>query len=117
VACGRFFAEILSGLLLYVGYILAGFDEEKRSLHDRIFNARVVGRRAGAKVSYPAQNAGAIFPRTCPTRGYFVIARPACNRSESLPSPPCTGGPQPRRPCPPLKATTRAVSTIRRSRP
>lgn len=46
VACGRFFAEILSALILYVGYIMAGFDEEKRSLHDRICNTRVIRRRA-----------------------------------------------------------------------
>jgi uncharacterized RDD family membrane protein YckC len=46
VACGRFFAEILSGLILYIGYIMAAFDEEKRSLHDRICNTRVIRRRA-----------------------------------------------------------------------
>jgi len=46
VACGRFFAEILSGIILYVGYIMAGFDEEKRALHDRICNTRVIRRRA-----------------------------------------------------------------------
>ena len=46
VACGRFFAEILSGLILYIGYIMAGFDEEKRALHDRICNTRVIRRRA-----------------------------------------------------------------------
>jgi uncharacterized RDD family membrane protein YckC len=46
VACGRFFAEVLSGLILYVGYIMAAFDEEKRTLHDRICNTRVIRRRA-----------------------------------------------------------------------
>jgi uncharacterized RDD family membrane protein YckC len=46
VACGRFFAEILSGLILYIGYFMAAFDEEKRSLHDRICNTRVIRRRA-----------------------------------------------------------------------
>jgi uncharacterized RDD family membrane protein YckC len=46
VACGRFFAEILSGLIIYIGYIMAAFDEEKRSLHDRICNTRVIRRRA-----------------------------------------------------------------------
>jgi uncharacterized RDD family membrane protein YckC len=40
---GRYFAEILSGLLtLGIGYIMAGFDEEKRSLHDRICDTRVI---------------------------------------------------------------------------
>ncbi len=41
-ATGRFFAEILSGMICYIGYIMAGFDEEKRALHDRICNTRVV---------------------------------------------------------------------------
>lgn len=43
-ATGRFFAEILSGLICYIGYIMAAFDPEKRSLHDRICNTRVVYR-------------------------------------------------------------------------
>jgi uncharacterized RDD family membrane protein YckC len=46
LACGRFFAEILSGMILYIGYFMAAFDEEKRALHDRICNTRVIRRRA-----------------------------------------------------------------------
>lgn len=41
-ALGRHFAEILSALVLCIGYIMAAFDNEKRSLHDRICNTRVV---------------------------------------------------------------------------
>jgi uncharacterized RDD family membrane protein YckC len=41
-ALGRLFAELLSGLILYIGYIMAAFDEEHRSLHDRICDTRVV---------------------------------------------------------------------------
>jgi uncharacterized RDD family membrane protein YckC/DNA-directed RNA polymerase subunit RPC12/RpoP len=41
-ATGRYFAELLSGLILYIGYIIAAFDEEKRALHDRICDTRVV---------------------------------------------------------------------------
>ncbi len=41
-ALGRTFAEILSGIIFYIGYIMAGFDEEKRSLHDRICSTRVI---------------------------------------------------------------------------
>ena len=41
-ATGRFFAEILSSLICMIGYIMAGFDEEKRALHDRICNTRVI---------------------------------------------------------------------------
>jgi len=41
-ACGRYFAEMLSGLILCIGYIMAAFDEEKRTLHDRICDTRVI---------------------------------------------------------------------------
>jgi uncharacterized RDD family membrane protein YckC len=41
-AFGRHFAEWLSGLILYIGYIMVGFDDEKRSLHDRVCDTRVV---------------------------------------------------------------------------
>jgi uncharacterized RDD family membrane protein YckC len=41
-AFGRFFAELLSGLVLDIGYIMAGFDSEKRSLHDRLCDTRVI---------------------------------------------------------------------------
>lgn len=42
---GRFFAEKLSALVLYIGYIIAGFDDEKRAMHDMICDTRVVRRR------------------------------------------------------------------------
>ena len=41
-ALGRFFAEIVSGLTFSIGYIMAGFDSQKRSLHDRICATRVI---------------------------------------------------------------------------
>ncbi len=41
-ATGRFFGEILSGLVCNIGYIIAAFDDEKRALHDRICNTRVL---------------------------------------------------------------------------
>ena len=41
-ACGRCLAELLSGMICYIGYIMAGFDAEKRTLHDRICNTRVI---------------------------------------------------------------------------
>jgi len=41
-ACGRFFAEMLSGIILYIGYLMAAFDDEKRTLHDRICDTRVI---------------------------------------------------------------------------
>lgn len=38
----RLFAEILSALILYIGYIMAGLDSEKRALHDRLCGTRVI---------------------------------------------------------------------------
>lgn len=39
---GRYFAEILSAVVLLIGYIMAAFDNEKRALHDRVCSTRVV---------------------------------------------------------------------------
>jgi hypothetical protein len=33
---------LLSSLTLAIGYIMAAFDDEKRSLHDRICDTRVI---------------------------------------------------------------------------
>ena len=41
-ALGRQLAEYLSGMLLMFGYLMAAFDSEKRTLHDRICSTRVV---------------------------------------------------------------------------
>jgi len=41
-AAGRYFAEWISGAIFCIGYIMAGFDDEKRALHDRICDTRVV---------------------------------------------------------------------------
>jgi uncharacterized RDD family membrane protein YckC len=42
LAVGRYFAHMLSAFTLYIGYMMAGWDEEKRALHDRICDTRVV---------------------------------------------------------------------------
>lgn len=39
---GRYFATMLSGLTLGIGYIIAAFDAEKRALHDHVAHTRVV---------------------------------------------------------------------------
>ena len=44
-AIGRFFAELLSGMTCYIGYIMIAFDSEKRSLHDHICSTRVIKSR------------------------------------------------------------------------
>jgi len=41
-ALGRYFAKMLSAFACMIGYLMAGFDDEKRALHDRICNTRVV---------------------------------------------------------------------------
>jgi uncharacterized RDD family membrane protein YckC len=41
-AIGRHFAKYLSGITLMIGYIMAGFDTEKRALHDYIAGTRVI---------------------------------------------------------------------------
>jgi len=40
-ALGRHFAEWISWMILGIGYLMAAFDDEKRSLHDRICSTRV----------------------------------------------------------------------------
>ena len=35
-AAGRFFGKILSGLILYIGYMMAGWDPKKQALHDKL---------------------------------------------------------------------------------
>jgi uncharacterized RDD family membrane protein YckC len=45
LAAGRYFGRILSWLTLCIGFIIAGFDSEKRSLHDHICGTRVVYTR------------------------------------------------------------------------
>ncbi|MBI5091021.1 MAG: RDD family protein [Candidatus Hydrogenedentes bacterium] len=44
-AFGRAGAKIVSGIILNIGYIMAGFDEEKRALHDRMCDTRVIRTR------------------------------------------------------------------------
>ncbi|GJM27275.1 MAG: hypothetical protein DHS20C16_36900 [Phycisphaerae bacterium] len=41
-AFGRFWATWISGLTCYIGYIIAAFDDEKRTLHDHICSTRVI---------------------------------------------------------------------------
>jgi uncharacterized RDD family membrane protein YckC len=41
----RYFAKILSAIILMIGYIMAGFDAQKRALHDMICDTRVVRSR------------------------------------------------------------------------
>ncbi len=42
LAVGRYFAMWISYITLMIGFIIAGFDDQKRSLHDRICETRVI---------------------------------------------------------------------------
>jgi uncharacterized RDD family membrane protein YckC len=42
---GRAFADLINGFTCAIGYIIAGFDEQKRALHDHICNTRVIKTR------------------------------------------------------------------------
>jgi len=43
-ALGRYGGTFISGIILCIGYIIAAFDDEKRALHDRICDTRVIRR-------------------------------------------------------------------------
>lgn len=45
-ASGRYFGKILSGLVLMIGYIMAGFTARKQALHDLLADTYVVHSRA-----------------------------------------------------------------------
>jgi uncharacterized RDD family membrane protein YckC len=46
ISVGRYFMKIVSSIILLIGYIMAGFDDEKRALHDRVCDTRVVYKRS-----------------------------------------------------------------------
>ena len=41
-AIGRYFASMLSSMILCIGYIMVAFDDQKRALHDHICGTRVI---------------------------------------------------------------------------
>jgi uncharacterized RDD family membrane protein YckC len=45
LALGRYWAHWISGIPFFIGYIMAGFDSQKRALHDRICDTRVIHTR------------------------------------------------------------------------
>ena len=44
-AAGRYFGSWLSGIILYIGFLMAAWDSEKRALHDRLAGTRVIYAR------------------------------------------------------------------------
>ena len=45
-AVGRYFAKMLSAIIMLIGFIMAGFDREKRALHDMLVDTRVIKKRS-----------------------------------------------------------------------
>lgn len=43
-AAGRYFGKIISGLILLIGFMMAGFTDKKQALHDIMANTLVVRR-------------------------------------------------------------------------
>ena len=41
-ASGRYFGKILSGMILYIGFIMVAFTEKKQGLHDMLANTLVI---------------------------------------------------------------------------
>lgn len=46
-AFGRYWGKFLSGLILCIGYLMVAFDDERRGLHDRLCDTRVIRQRRG----------------------------------------------------------------------
>jgi uncharacterized RDD family membrane protein YckC len=44
-AIGRYFAYLLDTLILFVGFMMIGWDDQKRALHDRLCDTRVIKTR------------------------------------------------------------------------
>lgn len=43
-ATGRYFGKLISGLILYIGYIMAGFTQQKQALHDIMAGCLVINK-------------------------------------------------------------------------
>jgi uncharacterized RDD family membrane protein YckC len=44
-ATGRYFGKIVSGVILYIGFLMAGFTQQKQALHDIMASCLVVNSR------------------------------------------------------------------------
>jgi uncharacterized RDD family membrane protein YckC len=76
-ATGRYFGKLISGLLCYVGFAMAGFTDRKQALHDIMASTLVVRRHPvhGQLLSAPAagQNAGMILGGIAAAVGILVL--------------------------------------------
>lgn len=56
-AIGRYFGKWISYMVFGIGFIIAGFDSEKRAMHDMICDTRVIKVDAAAAAPYSPQQA------------------------------------------------------------
>jgi len=61
LAVGRYFGMLVSDFTLLIGYVIAAFDPQKRALHDRMCDTRVV--YANESVTQVALNKPALAPQ------------------------------------------------------
>jgi len=50
-ATGRYFGKIISGIILYIGFFMAGFTERKQALHDMMAGCLVINKDQPAVAS------------------------------------------------------------------
>lgn len=50
-ASGRYFAKIISAIILYIGYVMVGFTEKKQGLHDKLADTLVVFGKTETKAN------------------------------------------------------------------
>ena len=48
-ATGRYFGKILSGLILYIGFLMAAFTQKKQALHDKLAGCLVINKTEPTK--------------------------------------------------------------------
>ena len=66
LAVGRYFGTLVSDFTLLVGYVVAAFDPQKRALHDRMCDTRVIYANESVtqlSLNRPALNKPALAPQ------------------------------------------------------
>jgi uncharacterized RDD family membrane protein YckC len=61
-ATGRYFAKILSALILGIGFLMAGFTERKQALHDMVASCLVIKGQAPSQARVASPNAPPLPP-------------------------------------------------------
>jgi hypothetical protein len=81
-ASARFFASILSALLLFVGFLIIPFNRKKQGLHDLVAGTFVLKNKPSQRptpVLPPVGDAGSINP--CPTGSRYITVQAASHHN------------------------------------